>query len=129
MKLSLSVLPVPLSICQLPLDATFPNWVQALPFWSITRTADELSLVLPEEAVPAGWKNEPGWRAIMIVGPLDFSLTGVLSSVAAPLAATGISIFSLSTFNTDYILVRSAQLQAALNALADAGFQITNESS
>lgn len=125
MKLSLSVLPLSLSICRLQADAAFPSWIQGLPFWSITRTAGEMSLVLPDEAVPTGWKSESGWRALKVDGPLDFSLTGVLSSIATPLAAAGISLFSLSTFDTDYILVKNSQLQPALRTLEDNGFEIS----
>ncbi len=84
-----------------------------------------MSLVLPEEAALAGWKSESGWRAIKVEGPLDFSLTGILSSIAAPLASAGVSIFALSTFDTDYILVKINQLPAALHALEENGFEIS----
>ncbi len=122
--LSLSVLPYHLAVCRLDPDARLPGWVLALPFWSITRTADEISLVLPEENVPGEWKNEQGWRALMVRGPLDFSLVGILAALAAALAAAGIPIFALSTFDTDYLLVKEQDLFHAVEVLTASGYEI-----
>lgn len=111
-----------LSVCQLPADAPIPSWAaQANAFVSITRTADELSIVCTEVLAPKNVKQEAGWRAFKIEGPLDFGLTGILASVLDPLAKAGISIFALSTYNTDYILVKADKVEAATQALRTAG--------
>ena len=87
----------------------------------MTRTEDELSLVVPEEKVPEVWKAERGWRCLKVEGPLDFGLTGILASLANPLADAGISIFALSTYDTDLILVPERELEQARGALEGAG--------
>ena len=88
---------------------------------SITRTADEVSIVCPESVVPDGVIAERGWRVLKLRGPFAFDDVGILASFAAPLAAAGISLFAVSTFDTDYILIKSAALPAALTALRAAG--------
>ncbi len=90
----------------------------------MTRTADELSLVLPDEERHPDWKAEPGWRALRVDGTLDFALTGILSSLAAPLAAAGVSLFAISTYDTDYVLVRENDLEKAAAALAAEGHTV-----
>jgi hypothetical protein len=89
------------------------------PFLSITRTADELSIVCEESLAPAGAKVQPGWRAFKVEGPLDFSLTGIMATLAAPLATAKISLFAVATFDTDYLLVSERDLEAAIAALAE----------
>jgi hypothetical protein len=123
-KLTLAVLAERLSICRLSPDAALPSILLALPFWSATRTPDELSLVVPEEKVLKDWKCEPGWRALKVQGPLDFSLTGILAGISAALAEAGISIFAISTFDTDYILVRVADLDKAIQVLSGKGYEV-----
>ena len=120
-NLSLQLLPERLAICRLEPHEPLPDWVARFPFWSITRTHDELSIVMPEESVPAGWKQETGWRCLKVCGPLEFSVTGILVSLAAPLAEAGVSIFALSTYGTDYLLIREADLESARRALAANG--------
>src|SRR6185312_8147250 len=88
---------------------------------SITRTPKELSIVCAQGLVPDGVRSESDWRCLMIQGPLDFSLTGVLSALLAPLADAGVGIFALSTFDTDYLLVCAAQLDLAVETLSAAG--------
>jgi hypothetical protein len=95
-------------------------------FLSITRTREELSIVCESSQVPAEIPAERGWRCMQVGGPLDFSLVGVLASLAEPLARAGIPIFAISTFDTDYILVRSTQIEAAIAALELAG-HVVNE--
>ena len=124
MNLTLSVLPGSLAVCRLPADVTIPRWIFSLPLWSLTRTEDELSLVLPEDSVLPGWKAERNWHALKVEGTLDFSLTGILSSIATPLAVAGISIFAISTYDTDMILVKADQLVNAIHTLRDAGFKL-----
>jgi hypothetical protein len=108
-----------LSICRLKASERIPSWALELHegFVSITRTPDELSIVCAEEAVPPDTTVEEGFRALVLPGPIPFSETGVLASVAVPLAAAGISIFAVSTFDTDYVLIRETDLEAALAAL------------
>lgn len=119
--LDLSLLPDTFAVCRLPPDAPLPAWAMGGAFHAITRTADELSLVCAQQLVPAGVTCQPGWRCLQVAGPLDFSLTGVLASLAAPLADAGVSIFALSTYDTDYLLTPERSLDTALAALRGAG--------
>ncbi len=121
MKLTLRLLAGELSIVRLAADAEVPSWFRlaAAPISSITRTAHELSIVCASADVPGGLRCETAFRAFAVEGALDFSATGILSSLLNPLADAGISIFSISTFDTDYILVRNASLQAAMSALRE----------
>lgn len=119
----LTLLPQCLAVCRLAPGAPLPGWA-AGELLAITRTATELSLVCDQAGVPAGVTAESGWRALRVAGPLDFSLTGVLAALAVPLAAAGVSIFALSTFDTDYVLVKEAALPAALEALRRAGHRV-----
>jgi uncharacterized protein len=133
MKLNLLILKNSLAVCRLTPEQELPDWVLKQPFFCAARTPDELSLVLGETSLAEqagstqGWKIENGWRALKVAGPLDFSLTGILSALAAPLAEAGISIFALSTYDTDYVLVRSNAMQAACAVLAAQGFILTEE--
>jgi hypothetical protein len=114
-----------LAVCQLPADAPLPAWaLEPKSFVSITRTPGELSIVCRADLVPAAVKQETGWRALRIAGPLDFGLTGVLASVLTPLAQAGVSIFAVSTYDTDYVLVRESKLSAAIQALRAAGHDV-----
>jgi len=122
--LSLRVLPDQFAICRLPPDAPVPEPVAGGGFWSLTRTGKEVSVVLPSAGVPAGCKCETGWRCLEVQGPLAFDLTGVLAALAAPLAEAGISIFCISTYDTDYVLVRLGDLPAAERALRESGHTI-----
>ena len=120
MNLTLRLLEGELAVARLDGGAPLPSWLDmsATPVACAMRTCDELSIVCPAAQVPAGVRCESGWRAFRIVGTIDFALTGVLASVLNPLAEVGVGIFALSTFNTDYILVRAAQLEQAHAALA-----------
>ena len=122
--LTLRVLAGMLAVCRLPPDAPWPAWAAGSPFLSLTRTAEELSVVCADEAVPAGVQSVRGWRALQVVGPLDFALTGVLAALAAPLAAAGISIFAIATYDTDYLLVQGATLAQAVAVLRLAGMTV-----
>ena len=119
MSLVLRQLPGELAILQLTSDATTPSWLNfaAAPLVSVTHTADELSVVCPLSEVPARLTCEAGWRAFRVEGKQDFSEVGILSSILSPLASAGISIFSISTFDTDYILVRAGVLEKARSVL------------
>ena len=121
LQLSLSVLKDSLSVCRLAPDTGIPSWVPAQGLVSITRTVDELSIVCLSEAVPDTVRSERGFFALKIEGPLDFSLTGILLAVIGPLADAGISIFALSTYDTDYVLVNKRDLKQAVSVLSDFG--------
>lgn len=120
-SLVLDVLPERFAVVRLAADAAVPEWARGGALVSVTRTADELSIVCPEAAVPSDLPAQRGFRGLRVRGPLDFSAVGVLASLAGPLAAAGVSLFALSTFDTDYLLVRAADLERALAALAGAG--------
>ena len=94
-------------------------------FFSVTRTPAELSAVCDAAVVPSGVKAEGPWLMLAVRGPLDFNITGVLAALAAPLAAAGISIFAVSTFDTDYLLVRDGELDPAIRVLREAGHNIS----
>jgi len=123
-NLTLTLLGDNYSVCRLGPEAEIPPWALAGDFFSLTRTKDELSLVCSQELVPPGVQCEKGWRCIMVKGPLDFSLTGILASLAASLAEAGISIFAISTFDTDYLLVKAENLERAVLKFKEAGHDV-----
>jgi uncharacterized protein len=124
MQLTLSILPEELSVCRLAPDASLPDLERMTGFWSLTRTSDELSLVVLSSMAPQQAQISPGWRGLKVEGPLDFSLIGILAGLSAALAQAGISIFALSTYDTDYLLVRGADLDKAVAALRAGGCTI-----
>lgn len=124
MTLTLRVLEGALAIARLGPDAVVPAWASRGALLSLTRTANQLSIVCEDVAVPPDVRAERGFRALRVEGTLDFSLTGVLASLAAPLAQAGVSLFALSTFDTDYLLVRERDLPAGLTALRRAGHRV-----
>ena len=105
-------------------DSPMPEWVTGGHFWSATRSDAELSIVCREDDVPADASAERGWCALELAGPLDFSLTGVVSALVVPLAEAEVPIFVLSTFETDYLLVREHDLQRSVKALNAAGHEV-----
>lgn len=123
-ELTLTLAPERFAVCRLAPDAPIPPLPLGRSLLALTLTSDELSLVLPEDSAPEGATIEGGWRALRVAGPLDFELTGVLASLAQPLADARLSLFAISTFDTDYLLVRDATLSEALAALRAAGHHI-----
>ena len=109
------------SIHRLKRGTVLPKALFASPFYSISQTEDELSVVAPLMVKLEAEKTEPGWSVLKVAGPLEFSETGILAGIASTLAQAGISIFAISTFETDYILVKDAQMRAAKDALTAAG--------
>ena len=120
-NLALLLLSDTFAICRLGPEEDIPSWVLAGDFFSVTRTKEELSLLCLQEAIPEGTRCEKGFRCFKVGGPLDFSLTGILSSLTMPLAQAGISVLAISTFDTDYLLVKEAQVDSAVQALSHAG--------
>ena len=120
----LKTLPYDLTVCKLPSAAGIDL---SADFFCLARTDEEISLVCETEQTPAGTAaREDGWRAFRIEGVLDFSLTGILSRLSAVLAENGIGIFAVSTYNTDYILVKAENLGKAMNVLREAGYETDN---
>jgi uncharacterized protein len=112
------------AVCRLGASETLPAWASGGPFVSITRTDAELSVVCPQEAVPAAVLAESGWRCLRVAGPLGFGMTGVLASLSGPLASSGVSIFVVSTYETDYLMVQERDLERAMDALERAGHRV-----
>jgi uncharacterized protein len=112
------------AIVRLEPDADLPEWLRGGHFWSATRTDSELSLVCREDDVPRAASAERGWCALELAGPLDFSLTGVVAALVTPLAEAEVPIFILSTFETDYLLVRERDLHRSVEALTGAGHEV-----
>jgi uncharacterized protein len=123
-NLVLSLLPERLAICRLPPAAPLPDWALGGAFISITKTDEETSVVCAEVSVPDTVPCQRGRRALKVQGPLDFSLTGILAGLAGALAQAGISIFAISTYDTDYLLVAEADLASAVAALRLEGYTV-----
>jgi uncharacterized protein len=121
--LTLRLLPGALAVCRLSADAALPVWAVGA-VTSVTRTPDELSVVCAEDAVPAEIRAERGFCCMAVVGPLDFSLTGIIAALTTPLAAAGVSVFVLSTFDTDLLLLRQSMLTQAVAILRATGHRI-----
>lgn len=126
MKLTLIALPSELAIVRRSPRDPIPPWAIRGQLFCVMRTADELSIVCEAVNVPDGERVSEGWRALRVEGTLAFEMVGVLSSLATVLAEAGISIFALSTWDTDYILVRDGSVEAALAALGAAGHAVRN---
>lgn len=125
MNLSLVRITGTFAVCKLSPDEPIPFWVMQGEWWTVSKTLEELSVVCLQEQVPVGVKVEKDWSLLKVAGPLDFALTGILAALAKPLADAGISIFAISTFDTDYLLVKTDTFDAAARTLTAAGFSIT----
>jgi len=115
--LTLQIFEQELAICHLPPASPIPAWIGDGDFVSVTRTPDELSIVCYKARVPREVKAERNWRMLGIKGPLDFSMTGVLASLVNPLSDAGIAVFAISTYDTDYLLVKADRFDRALGIL------------
>jgi hypothetical protein len=111
------------AVCRLDAAEPLPAWASG-DLVSITRTAGELSVICDESAAPEGVRAERGWRALQVDGPLPFEMTGVAAALTQPLAAAGVSLLLVSTFDTDILLVKDAALDRAFEALRAAGFDL-----
>ena len=114
----------PYTVVRLPSDATLPDWATKGDFTSITRTADELSIVCPAASIPQEVNPGPRWICLKLEGPFPFSQTGVLLSFIEPLSNNGVSIFAISTYDTDYVLVQEEFVAVAQRALDEAGHEL-----
>lgn len=120
-KLDLHLLEGLYAVCWLETSASIPAWALGEGFVSISHSDEELSVVCLQNRVPPEVKAERDWRCLSLTGPFDFALTGILASVLNPLAQAGVGIFAVSTFNTDYVLLKGHQLEQAVAALEQAG--------
>ncbi|MGB8647949.1 MAG: ACT domain-containing protein [Anaerolineae bacterium] len=123
-RLTLTILPDRLAVCRLAPDAPLPDWATRAGLYSITRTPDELSIVCNQAYVPEGITSVCCLRGLKIEGPLNLSMVGVLASLALPLARAEISIFAISTYDTDYLLVTDEHLEKAALVLSESGHEI-----
>ena len=121
LKLTLIILRETFAICRLDKDAPIPDWAFQSGLFSITRTKDELSIVCLQINVPKGIVCNEGWSCLKVKGPLDLSSTGIISSIAETLERENISLFSISTYDTDYVMVKEKDLERAIFALTEAG--------
>jgi hypothetical protein len=115
------------AVCKLPPGSPVPPWATAGDLFSLTRTPDELSLVCRQEAVPEGVVCERGWRCLRVAGSMPFTLVGVLAALTTPVARAGVGVFALSTFDTDYLLVKAADWEKAIAALRAAGHVVETD--
>ena len=123
-SMTLELLAGSYAVARLDAADPVPAWAGAAPFVSVTRTEAELSVVCPQGAVPPGVRAEAGWRCLRVQGPLGFGTTGVLASLAGPLASSGVSIFVVSTYDTDYLMVQERDLDRGVDALERAGHAV-----
>ena len=123
-RLHLVELPDTLAVCRISLDSELEMWFLSDPFFAMVRTDDALTIVCSQEKVPPKVQQEPGWRALKIEGSFDFSETGILESVLKPLAETGLGIFAVSSFETDYVLVKERDFEVARRALEESGHDV-----
>jgi hypothetical protein len=116
----------PYAIVRLSPDAALPEWATKAEFTSITRTADELSIVSPAENLPKDLSSPHHWICLKLEGPFPFSLTGVLLSFIEPLSSNGVPIFAISTFDTDYVLIQEEFADVTLDTLQRAGHELVS---
>ena len=124
--IGMRVLAEPLSVCRMPPGAPWPRPGHPSSIFSVTRTEHEVSVVCPAFDEPAGAVVEPGWRCLEVDGPLDFGMVGVMAGITGCLARANVSVFVLSTYDTDYVLVRGQDLTLAVTSLARDGYQVSD---
>jgi uncharacterized protein len=122
--LTLTVLPDRYAICRLAPTERIPEWATGDDFVSISRSRDELSIVCPERNVPSDINAAKGWRVLRCEGPLDYTLSGIMASLAEPLADASVPIFPVATHDTDYVLIKEPQLDVAVHALTSYGHAV-----
>lgn len=123
-KQTLAVLPQQFTIHSLSAEASIPPQVTSAPLYFIGKTEEALSIVLPEDIELHAEDYDPHWRALELIGPLDLSMVGIMAQIGAVLAAAKVSIFVLSTFDTDFFLVKDNKLADAMQALSKADYKI-----
>jgi len=119
----ITILPQQLAVCRLDPATAMPEWIRG-SFTSITRTADELSIVCDDDAVPDDVQADRGWRALKLEGPFAFEMTGIAASLLSPLANATISCLLIATYDTDYLLLKAVVLDRAVDVLRTAGYDV-----
>lgn len=114
----------PFAVCRLPADAVLHDWATRGPFFSVTRTADELSVVCREVDVPDDVRCERGWVCFRVAGAMPFTAVGILAGLTVPLATAGVGVFAVSTFDTDYLLVKASDRERTVDAWRAAGHRV-----
>jgi uncharacterized protein len=126
MKLNLIILSDTFSICKFRTDSDIPGWIKDSDFYSLTRTEDELSIVCKQsDSIKDAIEIKKDWRIFKVSGPLDFSLTGIIAEISVILKDENISVFTISTYETDYFLVKNVHLNSAVNSLKANGHNVT----
>jgi hypothetical protein len=126
-KLRLRKISQKFAVCRLAPDAPLPSWAISGDIWSVTRTPIELSVVCSQNSLPQNLAAERNWVALQVVDPISFGMVGVLSSLTVPLADAGVSIFVLSTYETDFVFVRDESLEKACRVLTQVGHEIVSQ--
>ena len=122
-RLGVDLAPEEYTIARLPTGAVPPR-IETDGLVSVTATADGVSVVCPSPVAPPSEDSRPGWRLLTVRGPLEFDLTGVMAALAGELAAAGVTLLAVSTYDTDHVLVRSTDLDRAVKALREAGHEV-----
>jgi len=126
--MNFTLLPNRYAICKFKVELPLPEWVYSSGFYSITRTKDELSVVTVQtDSIPEETICNNGWRILKVAGPLDLSLVGIISEISGILRSKDIPIFVISTFDTDFILVKQKDLDCAISALHEKGHSLAAE--
>ena len=126
--MNLIVLAKKYSIYRFNNDCVLPDWIYLSDFYSITKTKDELSVItIQTKLISENIACNKDWRILKIVGPLDFSLTGIIADISNILKEKKISIFTISTYDTDYIMVKQKDLNIGIKALKNKGYKISLE--
>jgi hypothetical protein len=126
-KLNLRILPKRLAVCRLDAEAPLPDWIEQSGFYAITRTEEELTIVCDETLVGLGVTSEKGWRCFKVEGSIDFSEIGIVFSLTRPLTESAVPVFLMSTFDTDYLMVKEKDLAKAIAALTAEGHLVATE--
>ena len=124
MDITLRLIENTFGIARLDAAAAVPGWAVEGKWFSVTRTADELSIVAESALIPGGVNYEGGWRALKIDGILDFAEIGIIAGISSALALDGVSVFVISTYNTDYILIKASSLEKGMRLLRESGYNI-----
>lgn len=109
-------------VCRLSTNEEIPSWALKGDFFSVTKTEDELSIVCLQDNIQDEVRCEKDWRVLKVEGPLDFSLVGILANISKVMADVKVSIFAISTYDTDYILLKDKDLNVAIKALKNNGY-------
>ena len=120
--MNLKIIPGDYSVCKLPSNSTIPMWALESPFFTVSKTDDELSIACESRYIKDQPEAENNFSLIKVIGPLDFNLTGILTSLCTPLSEAKISVFVVSTFDTDYLLIKQEKIEQAQNVLIESGF-------